>query len=160
MAGLIGTATMIALAYLLMAGGVPVPDLAAQWGSFFNQRTYPPMFSNSWWAGMLCFGAAGVVIFPLIYKLLAQQDVVPSREMSGALFFGVLLWLLASAITAPLAGEGVFFSAGPNALVRSLTHLFAWLVYGFTFGSILQARTTPIVSHTIRHDKHDISKAA
>ena len=71
------------------------------------------------WAGHLL---AGLVVFPLGYVLLRRVTGITGWMTAGALW-AVVLWLMAQAVLAPLAGGPVMSGFTVFALVSLVVHL-------------------------------------
>src|SRR5215831_6157176 len=68
------------------------------------------MMGGIWAVGMAAHLMNGVVVFPLVYALLAFRFLPGPPVLRGALW-GAVLWLVAEVMVMPMAGAGFFSSA-------------------------------------------------
>lgn len=130
-AGAIGTASMTAL--LLVEPSIGLPQIA------IGQALSSMMSAVS---SQLPVGAAGGWILDLLVGVLLAciyagflNDRLPGSPLGRGLLFGVLVFLLAQVIFAPLTGSG-FFSGGNLQLLAGglLGHLVYGSVVGYIYG--------------------------
>ena len=92
------------------------------------------MIGGSWALGMAAHIVNGVVVFPLVYALVAFRFLPGSPVLRG-LFWGVVLWLAAETLVMPMAGAG-FFSSEIGGAKAAFAALVGHLVYGALLGFI------------------------
>jgi uncharacterized membrane protein YagU involved in acid resistance len=128
-AGLIGTATMTAL--LLVEPSIGLPKIAigemlsSSMSALSSQTSMGPA------AGWVVDALVGIV-FALIYAGVLDRRL-PGTPVVRGLLFGVLVFILAQLIFAPLTGSGLFSSGD---VVLLLGGLLGHLVYGSTVGYV------------------------
>jgi hypothetical protein len=140
LAGLVASVAMMAVAYLLRSMGIPAPDYASQYGAILLGGDHPQAFTTMWWVGLVWHSLNGILLFSFLFDFLADRTVLPSEPIVKGIIYGVGLWLLTSALVAPLAGEGFFFRNLLNPGLTTATNLLSWLVYGALLDSMTRVR--------------------
>ncbi|WP_299732134.1 DUF6789 family protein [uncultured Tateyamaria sp.] len=85
------------------------------------------------WLGEIAHYATGLIAFPVGFILVTTiLDLRPTLS-TGALW-GVVLWLVAGLVLAPLSGGAIFFGGGRMMLASLVAHL----AYGGTLGHLYQ----------------------
>ena len=126
-AGAIATIAMTGMAYFVapMMLGHPM-DIAQMLARFLEVN---------WTTGMLMHLTNGIVVFPLIYLILANRLLLGAPWLKG-LLLGLGLWLVLEAVMLPMIGAG-FFNTNGGGLKAVMAALVAHLVYGATLGSVI-----------------------
>ncbi len=75
---------------------------------------------------------AGVVLFPVLYRLMTGMLNRPNTWIAGG-FFGVLLWFLAQGILAPLAGRSFMMGWGAFTWASLIAHVIYGLVLALAY---------------------------
>jgi uncharacterized membrane protein YagU involved in acid resistance len=133
--GLVGTAAMTAMMYIVAPMMGLRMDIAAMLGS---------MLGGSWAAGLMMHFVNGTVIFPAIYAYALYARLPGSAAVRGATW-GVALWLVAQIIVMPMMGAGVFSSA-MGGMMAAMASLVGHIIYGGLLGVIASA-PEPRVAH-------------
>jgi hypothetical protein len=89
---------------------------------------------GGWTIGMVTHLTNGVVIFPLVYALVAFR-ILPGPPVLRGVLLGAVLWFVAETLVMPTAGAG-FFSSRIGGAKAVLAALLGHLVYGALLGSI------------------------
>ena len=89
---------------------------------------------GGWTIGMVTHLTNGVVIFPLVYALVAFR-ILPGPPVLRGVLWGAVLWFAAETMVMPTAGAG-FFSSQIGGAKAVLAALLGHLVYGALLGSI------------------------
>jgi hypothetical protein len=85
--------------------------------------------------------ASGIVVFPIGYLLLRSWTKIKSPTVAGILW-GVVLWLVAQAVLAPLAGRPFMLNFTPYTWASLAAHIvytlavalsYEWLLFRATF---------------------------
>ena len=129
LAGLAGTVVfeIIALGLAPLLLGQPIlPAMLV--GALMSALTGTAPPAAVGWAGHLL---AGLVVFPLGYVLLRRVTGITGWIAAGALW-AVVLWLMAQAVFAPLAGGPVMSGFSVFALVSLVVHL----IYALTVAAV------------------------
>lgn len=87
------------------------------------------------WLGEIVHYAVGLIAFPIgfvVYCLVLKQQ---PGLWNGAIW-GVILWIAAGALMAPLSGGALFFGWG----MITIASLVAHLAYGITLGAVYKYR--------------------
>ena len=82
--------------------------------------------------GALVHFGLGLIVFPIGYMIIAYRHFPGGRLLRGILW-GVLLWLVAMAVVAPLAGMPFFFGFGMPMMAALVAHI----VYGVILAVIV-----------------------
>ncbi len=82
--------------------------------------------------GAVAHFGLGLVGFPIGYMIIAYRYFPGPYFLKGALW-GVLLWLVAMAVTVPLAGMPFFFGFGMQMVAALVAHV----VYGVILAAII-----------------------
>jgi len=126
-AGAIATVGMTGMAYLVAPVMLGHPmDIAQMLAGFLGVN---------WTTGMLTHLANGIVVFPLVYLILANR-LLPGAPWLKGFLLGLGLWLVLEAVMLPMMGAGFFDSngGGPKAVMAAL---IAHLIYGTLLGSVM-----------------------
>jgi hypothetical protein len=133
-----GFAATLVLTVMMYTGpliGMPELDIAALLGWAITGDMPEPL-SAVWWLAMTEHFVNGSVIFPLFYAYLLFP-LLPGRPWMRGVCWGLLLFLFAQMVAAPLVLCIGFFSRywEPQALTV-LGSLAGHIVYGAIFGAI------------------------
>ncbi len=85
------------------------------------------------WLGEVLHYALGLIVFPIGFVILRAIAPLGQPALAGAIW-GVLLWLGASLVLAPLAGIAPFFGGGRIMMASLVAHLAYGLVLGGVYG--------------------------
>lgn len=85
------------------------------------------------WLAEIIHYALGLIAFPIGFVVLREMLGLGAPVMAGAIW-GVLLWIGAGAVIAPLAGMAPFFDAGQIAAASLIAHLAYGVVLGGVYG--------------------------
>jgi len=83
-----------------------------------------------WLAEIIHYGL-GLIGFPIGFVVLRETLGLGTAVIAGSVW-GVVLWVGAGAVIAPLAGQAVFFGAGQVMIASLVAHL----AYGFVLGAV------------------------
>lgn len=124
--GLAGTVAMTMMMRFIapLMLGHPM-DIAAMLGK---------MMGGSSAIGTVAHLLNGIVIFPLVYALVAFR-VLPGPPVLRGVLWGTALWLVAETMVMPMAGAG-FFSSEIGGAKAVFAALMGHLAYGALLGSI------------------------
>ncbi len=135
-AGLIGTASMTAL--LLVEPSIGLPKIAigemlsSSMSALSSQTTMGPAAG---WVVDVLLG----VIFALVYAGVLDRKLPGSPVVRG-LIFGVLIFIVAQLVFAPLTGSGLFSNGDIVLLLGGLLgHLVYGSVVGYVYGDVGRA---------------------
>ena len=123
--GLVGTAAMTAMMYVVAPMMGLRMDIAAMLGS---------MLGGSWAAGMMMHVVNGMVIFPAIYVYALYARLSGSATAKGAIW-GVVLWLVQQVAVMPMMGGGLF-SSEMGGMMAAAGSLAGHVVYGGLLGIV------------------------
>lgn len=84
------------------------------------------------WLGEILHYLLGVIAFPIGYVVMRGIIGGLPGIVSGAIW-GILLWVAAGLILAPLAGTALFFGGGQVMIASLVAHLAYGLVLGAVF---------------------------
>jgi hypothetical protein len=84
--------------------------------------------------GMVVHFMMGIVVFPLVYVLIAYP-FLPGTPLVRGLIWGVALWAGAVIMVMPMAGAG-FLMANIGGMMALMASLMGHLVYGGLLGAI------------------------
>ena len=130
--GLVGTAAMTAMLYLVAPMMGIRMDIAGSLGQ---------MLGGSWTLGLVMHFINGTVIFSLIYALLLYR-VLPGGPLGKGIAWGVALWLIAQLMVVPMMGGGVF-SSKMGGMMAAAGSLVNHVLYGGLLGWIAGPKAEP-----------------
>lgn len=84
------------------------------------------------WVAEILHYLTGLLAFPIGYVVVLAVTGQSASLVTGAVW-GLLLFIVAGAVLAPLAGNALFFGAGRMALASLLAHLAFGVVLGLVF---------------------------
>jgi len=133
--GLVGTAAMTAMMYLVAPMMGLHMDIAAMLGS---------MLGGSWAAGMMMHIMNGAVVFPAVYAYVLYDRLPGSPVLKGTTW-GIALWLVAQVVVMPMMGGGLFSSA-MGGMAAAAGSLMGHVLYGALLGTVASA-PAPVPAH-------------
>lgn len=124
--GLLGTLALTAFLY-----GAAPPLLG---GPMDVARMLAALFDTTWETGILIHFVDGAILFPAVFAALVYPLLRGAPWLRGV-GFGVLLWIGAEVVFAPLVGGGLFH-AHAGGLPAAALSLAGHLVYGGVLGAV------------------------
>ena len=106
------------------------------------------MIQAPWAVGMLAHLMMGILVFPLVYRLLLRC-YPPDSVIVRGLIWGFILWMMMEVAVMPMLGAGVFGINGPG-MMGAVAALMAHLVYGGLLGWIAAGEATPALPKLAR----------